>query len=49
MIFEFRVWFRCNGGNDKDFDTIKIEAENLEEGKIKAKKTRRCAFCVEEI
>ena len=31
MVFELKIWFRYNSGNDKDFEHYSIEALNVHE------------------
>ena len=38
MIFELKIWFRYNSGNDKDFEHYRVEALNVHEAFKKIKK-----------
>ena len=48
MIYNLEYWYRFNG-DEKDFDTISIEADTLELAKQAAQKTRRWIFRIDEV
>lgn len=48
MNFNLEYWFRYNG-DEKDFDTISIEADTLELAKEKVQKIRKWIFRIDEI
>lgn len=37
MVFELKIWFRYNSGNDKDFEHYRVEALNVHEAFKKIK------------
>ena len=46
MEYNFKYWFRY-GNEQKDFDFVTVEAENLEQAKEKVRAIRRWIFGIE--